>query len=223
MSRFKLAALGVFAMLIVSAMAAASASANTTETRYFVEGAELTTAETVDGVVGVAQLNSVTAGSKLMIECTANEILASGENTIEAGGKSKTKIVYRQCYVYNIKSTGVREQLAGCGVEPIEFSAVDQLFIGPGGLVEDRFEPVEGKLFVTIKLINANAKTCLFKGEYKVEGTYVASLGDEAERSMTEHELVFTSTGSKVTFAGEPASYTNTVSRLKLKSGKNWY
>jgi hypothetical protein len=219
MSRIKLAVVSIFAVAAVCAVAAGSASA-AQETRYFVEGAELTTVETVDGAVGVAQLNSVLLGSKIMIECTANELV--GENTIEEKGKSKTEIIYKQCYVYTINK-GTRELDTGCGVETITFKALDQLIAGPGGLVEDEFKPASGNLFVTINIVNANGKVCALKSEDKVEGSYVASFGDEGERSSTEHELVFTSTGSKVTFRGEPASYTNTVSRLKLRSGKNYY
>jgi hypothetical protein len=221
MSRIKLAVVSVLAVAAVCAVAAGTASA-AQETRYFVEGTELKATETVDGAVGVAQLNSTLLGQKIMIECTANELTTTGENTIEEKGKSKTEIIYKQCYVYTI-SKGTRELLLGCGVETITFKAIDQLIAGPGGLVEDEFKPSTGEVFVSINIVNANGKTCSLKSKDEVKGSYVASFGDEGERSSTEHELVFTSTGSKVTFAGEPASYTNTVSRLKLRSGKNFY
>jgi hypothetical protein len=217
MSRIKLAVVSIFAVAAVCAVAAGSASA-AQETRYFVEEKELTTAETVDGAVGVAQLNSSIGGAKIMIECTANELVSTGENTIGANGESKTEINYKQCYLYVI-SNGKRE-LSTCTVtEPIKFAAKDKLIAGSGGLVEDLFEPISGSTFVEIKISGG----CVLKGSYKAEGSYIASFGDEGERSGTEHELIFTSTGSKVKLGGEPASYTNTVSRLKLRSGKSFY
>jgi hypothetical protein len=224
MSRFKLVVLGMLAVLAVSAAAAATASAATSlETRYFVEGTELTSAETVDGVVGVAQLNSTVSGAKIMIECTANEMVPTGNNTIEGGGVSHTEISYKQCYLYTI-SKGTRELSTTCRVkEPITFKAIDQLFAGNGGLVEDEFKPSAGTIFVEIEIVKIPGKTCLLEKTYKAEGTYIASFGDEGERQMTEHELVFNSTGSKVTFEKEPASYTNTITRLKLRNNKMFY
>jgi hypothetical protein len=225
MSPLKLAMLGLLAIVALGAMTAGSASAATAqETRYFVEGTELTTEETVGGVAGVAQLNSTAAGSKIMIECTATEDGPVGENAaIESGGKSKGEIDFMQCYFYTI-SKGARTISGTCKVrEPISVKVTDQLIAGAGGLVEDEFKPSSGSTFTEITIEKIPGKTCLLEKTYKVEGSYVASLGDEGERQMTEHELIFAPTGSKMTFEKEPASFTERMSRVKLKSGKTYF
>jgi hypothetical protein len=223
MLRTKIVTLSVFAVVLaVSAMAAASASA-AQETRYFVEGTELTSAETADGVVGVAQLNVSVAGAKIMIECTANELVSTGNNSIEAGGKAHTEPSFKQCYLYSI-SKGARELSTACKVkEPITFVVVGQLIPGPGGAVETEFKPPSGNIIVEVTIEKIPGKTCVLEKAYKAEGSYVASFGDEGERQMTEHEIIFNSTGSKVTFGGEPASMINTFSRLKLRNNKAFF
>lgn len=92
--------------------------------------------------------------------------------------------------------------------------------------MEDEFRPSSGTVFVEIEITGAS---CVFKksvGNYKTEGTYIASLGQEAEIAKKEGEIRFDATGSNVTFEGKKAGYTNTVSKVKLsgtKVGKEWY
>jgi hypothetical protein len=88
--------------------------------------------------------------------------------------------------------------------------------------VEDEFSPEAGETFVTIKIENNGAEVCALKGNFEAKGKYVASGGDEVERELETHELVFTSTGSKVKLGPEPASYTDNV-KIKLKSGEDFY
>jgi hypothetical protein len=213
---------GLLIALALSALAATSATA-AQETRYFVEGSELTTAETIDGAIGVTQLSSTVAGAKFMIECVANELVPTGNNTIEKEGKSNGEVTYKQCYFYVI-TKGIREFSTTCRVkEPITFDLKGQLIPGPGGLVEGEGKPSTGTIFVEIVIEKIPGKTCLLEKTYKAEGTYVASGGAEGERALIEHEIIAHSTGSKITFGGEPATYRQTSSRIKLRNGKSFY
>jgi hypothetical protein len=213
---------GLLIALALSALVATSATA-AQETRYFVEGSELTTVETVDGAIGVTQLSTTVSGAKIMIECTANELVPTGNNSIEGGGASHAEITYKQCYLYTI-SKGSRELSTTCRVkEPITFKLIGQLIAGPGGLVEGEGKPASGTIFVEIEIVKIPGKTCLLEKTYKAEGTYVASGGAEGERALTEHEIVAHSTGSHITFAGEPATYRQTSSKVKLRNSKSFY
>lgn len=205
-------------LAVLAVVAVTSASASALETRYVAEGKEVTTAETYSAVVGVAQLNSTIGSVKIMIECSANALITTGANAIEAEGKSSGEISFSQCVIYEIKK-GSRVLLSSCTItEPIKFAFKDLLVSGPGGLLEDEYKPSTGTIFVEITI-----GVCVLKGTYKAEGAYTASFGAEGEREVSEHELLFHSTGSKVTLGKEPASFTNTISRIKLKSGKSWY
>jgi hypothetical protein len=220
MSRIKLVLMAMVAVLCVSAVASvASAVAAEPLTRYSVESVgEIKEALEVTATVGTAQLNGFIAKAKVMIECTNNK-QTSGK--IETEGKSKGEITYGGCTLYSIHS--VKESLsATCRItEPIKFSFIDLLIVGKGGLIEDEFKPATGETFVEITVANAPEKSCIEKGTFPAKGTYIASLGAEGEVLKKLHELVYTSTGSKITFGGEPASFTNRVS-LELKDGASW-
>jgi hypothetical protein len=220
MSKFGSIIVALSLAAVLSLVPTSSASA-AQETRWFVEGTELKTTETVDGAIGFAGFNTTFLGQKILIECTANELVPNGENTIEGGGKSRFEVSYSHCHVYTI-GKGIRELLIGCEVEPIQFTGRGQLIVRPGGMVEGEGKPASGNLFVTINIVNASGKTCALKSEDEVEGSYVASGGAEGERSMTEHMLTARSTGSKLTFAGEPAAYFQDSTNLKLGSGKRF-
>ncbi len=224
MSRIKLVLFSALAVVAVSALASASASA-AVENKYFVEKTAVAGATNIVGTVGEAQLQSTIAGVKMMIVCTENS-LAGGQ--INAAGKSKGEIKFKKCKIFEIKN-GVKTSLASCTVkEPIEFKFEDELLTSPGGIVDDRFRPEGGgNVFVTIKI---EGSLCALKGTYEVKGQgaggtepwYLADLGDEGEIEKALHELIFGSCGSHIVFGTEPASFTNRTS-LELESHKGWY
>lgn len=216
MSRIRLALLCLVAALTVSAVASIAASAAPTN-RFFVNKVELAAEEPIEGVVETAQLNFEVASAKTMIDCTTNTLV---KGAVNKNGETSGEITFKGCKVYSIAS-GVASPLGVCTVEePITFKFTDQLITGPGGLVEDEFKPSEAnEVFVKIKI---NGASCTIKGTYEPKGTYVASLGSEGEVERTEHELVYTSTGSKIKISEKPASFTNRT-KIKLKSGKGFY
>jgi len=221
----------MLAVLAVSAVASASASAN--NHKYYINGGAIVAAETVKGTVGKANLNSKIAGDKTEIECTKNKIVSF---EIEPGGKSKGEITFEECGHLYTYTGGKRTSQANCPViEPIKFAFKDKLIEGPGGVEEDEFEPaVAGNPFVTIE-IGSTGTGCVLKGKYEVTGTYVASGGiypapaggvPGGELEAVEHEQVFTSESSKIKFGSEKASFTAKVTEIKLSGanvGKGWY
>ncbi len=220
MTRIKLILLSMVAVLGISAMASASASA--LETRYMVGANEVKGTEKIEaeGTVGPAQLTSVILGEKIVIECTNNKLTGA---TLEAEGKSKGEILFNKCAV-SVITGGKREAQPKCVIKEITFKFTDLLIDGPGGVIEDEFKPSTGENFVTIVIENVSEKeVCTLKGSYETTGSYDAA-APEGELSATEHELLFTSTGSKVKLHKEPASFTNrTLLRLAGSSkGSLW-
>jgi hypothetical protein len=222
MSRIKLVLLSMVVVLGVSAVASSSAFA-IAETRYFVGGTEVSVQHNIEGNVETAQLNTQIASLKTILVCTENTFTGN----IKSGGTSEGTIKFKKCKLYEIKA-GVMTLLGNCMIgEPIEFTFKDQLFDGPagqlgGGIVEDEFRPAgggENEVFVKIKITGS---LCVPKGELEPKGTYVASMGDEAERELEKHELVFTSTGGKIKLGPEKGAFTNRVGNLKLEGGGNW-
>jgi hypothetical protein len=227
MSRIKSVLLGLAALLVMSAIASGPASA-TVKKEYFEGGTTKAIAsETIEGVVGVADLQSEISGTKVLITCTSNT-LANAK--IESGGKSEGEIKYTECgKLFQLKE-GKKTELGNCPVEVPAFKFKDKLIEGTkSGVVEDEFEPASGKLFVEV-IIKSTGTGCTFGSEagkkYNTEGTYIASLGQEAEMAKKEGEIKFDSTGSNVTFEKQKAAYTNTVTKVKLsgtKAGQEWY
>ena len=220
MTRIKLILLSMVAVLGLSAVASATASA-AVETRYFVEGdTELAASESVAGTVGTAELVTTLAKDKVAIICTKNTL---SNATVETVGKSKGEIKYEGCGELKQIKAGKLET-TGCTVTIPPFKFIDLLIASPGGTVEDEFKPESGTVFVEIELGGESCNS-VFKGKFKTEGAYDAAL-PKGEVAEVGHEIVYTSTGSKVTFHGEPASYTNTVTNLLLsgtKKGDKWW
>jgi hypothetical protein len=216
MSRTRLIKLSLLAVLATSAIASASASAAAeTETRFFVEGKEVTETVGVDGAIGLAQINTTLAGTHVQIPCDGTRIITM---KMLPNGKTEVLLEYVDCYVYEI-TKGKRTLNTACQAEHRETVYwEDRLIRSPFPITEDEFVPISGKVLFEFPI---QGSLCALKGTYPVEGSYVASWGDEGEVEKTEHELKLTSTGSSTTFGGEPASLTMRAG-LKLTNGKPW-
>jgi hypothetical protein len=217
MSRMRLVLPILAAVLAVSAVASASAMA--AAPRYVIEGKEVKGTEkfAITAGVGIANLNSVVGGLKMDIECVNNKV--TGENFIEGEGKSKGETALEGCTLYEVAKNGALENKSEkCLVKtPIVLKYADQLVIGPGGLPEDELKPASGEIFVEVVIQNAPGHTCLIAANLQVKGAYAAAIGPEAEVERREHELRFTSAGSKINIGALQASFTNRINGLKLK------
>lgn len=223
MTRIRLILLSMVAVLGLSAVVSATASA-AVETRYFTEaGTELAASESIAGTVGTAELVTTIAGDKVAIVCAKNTLTNA---VVETVGKSKGEIKYEECGELKQTKGGALTTVANCKITIPTFKFLDLLIAGPGGTVEDEFKPETGTTFVEIE-INGTGCNAVFKGKFKAEGTYDASI-PKSEDGEVGHLLDFTSTGSKTTFgpAKELATYTNSVSNLLLtgtKKGQKWW
>lgn len=217
MLRMKLVLLGLAATLVFSAVVSSSAMA-APETRFFVEGSEVTAATKIVGTSGVAQLESTVAGLKILIECKKDTF--TGE--IEEKGKTKGEVTFEECKLYEIKA-GKKTEVTTCTVPNIKFTFHDQLVVGNGSSAEDEYFPPTGKLYIEFEITG----TCLLAKKYKVEtanegkGQRCALPLGEVEQE--KHEIVCTSTGSsELRFgANEKASFFSTEFVL-LTTKKVW-
>jgi hypothetical protein len=174
---------------------------NTEGTRWLIDDDTLTETFPVEGSDGTSRLESQVIGVKIAIECTKNTL---AEASIGALGVSEGEIAYNECgKVKEVK--GKEEKALNCEVTtPIRLKVTD-LVIGKG--LEDEFKPATPPIFAEIEV---KGSACVLKGKYKLEGTYAASL-PEGTVAKKEHEVTFTSAGSKLTLGKEPATLTNTI------------
>lgn len=191
MSRIKLTLLSLAAVLGVIAVASTPALA-TSEYSYFVEGSELTSEEGIEGSVETVQLNATLAGIKTLLVCTENTF---NEGVIGAEGEGRRKFEFKKCKVSEIKSGGLT-LLSTCTIsEPIAFGVKEQLIEGPGGIGEDEFKPSAGEVLAKIGITGS---LCAVKGTLELDGTFVASFGDDGLRALATHVLSWISSGAKL-------------------------
>lgn len=186
------------------------------------------------GTSGVSKLESELGGLKTVIECGEDEF--SGE--VEPAGANKGKVTFKLCKLYEVKTTGStaplnRTKVELCTVPNITFNFTSKLVRGqglgpaPGGPEwgpELEFNgTLANEVFVEVELgagcpgLLKEAKEPAKQHEVEVrEGVtsvhykgQVCSL-PEAAVGKLEHEIVCTSSGSHLTFAGKPAYFFST-------------
>ena len=217
MSRIRLIVLSLATVLAVSALATASASAETfggvqcqqrpdghghwkdskcTEpgSNFEYETQEITNA-TVEGEGATAILKSEIGTTKIYIDCQKTK--ATG--TIEKDGKTTATIEDEECKLYE-ESTG--KQVSNCTVPTITAKVVGVLE-GSKGAVEDKLTPAEGEKFAQVKIEGA---TCVLKGTFEVKGSQKCKLPD-AETFLEGHELKCEESGSSLKFGTKEATY----------------
>lgn len=147
MSKFRLLLLSFFAVLAVSAVASASASA----LAYLVGNHEVLAGEKF--LTLSEQLsNAVLSASNVEITCTHTTDLG----LILASGLSSALVHFTNCTVQKPSST--------CHVaEPILVNAVDKL-VSEGGIILDSFVPASGKTFVTLHFTTCSLETIEVEG-----------------------------------------------------------
>ncbi len=211
-SRVRHLLVAMIAVFAFSAVAAASASAHA----FFVKGVEVkaeekfeTTGTSSSPIQSPAKLQSIVGGVKVVIECESDVF----KDTIEKEGKTTATVKWGGCTVWEIKA-GKKTHLTTCKVtEPIEAKNLkDKLITGPGGVVEEEFEPeTSGGTFTTIEITG-----CALEGKYKVTGIQVCSLPN-GEIEGYAHEIVCTPTGSKLKFGAESAAFTDNLADKLVK------
>lgn len=136
-------------------------------------------------------------GIKIEIECKHVE-LVSGE--LVSATAFIANIDHLECVVL---------APSGCGVhEPIEMHLKGQ----PVSTTGTMFEPQSGTTLAEIQLT-----VCMFKGKYKLTGSFVCDLDNGAQQ--TSHQMVCSASGNALLLGGSPAQYTSQELPLSLQSG----
>lgn len=191
MARTKLVLLGFLAVLVLGAVASASASA----TEWQVEEKPLTSEEAVLGKTEGTTSTLTTEVSKVKIDilCT----LAEGKGkAIPTNTGSSTGVVFTKCSV---------SEPAGCKVtEPIDTVPLSISLLANGTSRLLTFSPTTGTTFVTLEITG-----CVLEGEYAVKGKVGCEIKNPTTPEVdklcdfvagTDQELTFGSSGAAATF-----------------------
>jgi hypothetical protein len=217
MSRIKLVLLSAVAVLVVSALASASASAAphwlvckkvAAGTGKFAEGecktlggtgeweaTKMTAILEIEGTSGVSKLKTEIGSTAVTIVCNKDKVAG----TVEDPGNSEATITYEECSIENAST---------CKVANIKAEVLDRL-IEKGGVIEDEFFEKAGAGFTTVVITG-----CTLNGSFKVTGTQVCSL-PEGEVFKKLHELNCLTSGSTLKFGTKVATYEGKAS-IKL-------
>jgi hypothetical protein len=210
MSRFRLVLLGMFAVLVVCAVGAGSASAAcNVDSGKFVfcdhTGAELGTPLALLLALGLPAIwEGKAAGTPVSLECKTDHI----DITILLLGRTRGSLLYLECKL---------NSPANCTVNGSINMVFNDLLVGGMGKPEDLLEgagPGEELTKLTIA-------GCAIAGEYTMSGLQLVEISN-GEESLAEHLFVAKKLGSKLKLGPEVMSYSNIAHNLRLESGLPW-
>jgi hypothetical protein len=194
MSRWKLVFLSILAVVAMSIVAAASASA----LEFYAEGQLIPELLSITLLGGTQTLKLEVAGMKFEIICQHldgnGSIHNSGSPTM---GLGLALFLYLECTVTAAKPKGVE----GCAVPESKIhTLVNVLAITlSNGTPALEFTPDGGTIFVNIEFINC--KNTGLNGEHLVTGFAKADVNN------TTHEVEANTGEGELVFAGNPANY----------------
>jgi hypothetical protein len=196
MSRWKLVFLSLFAVVAMSAVAAASASA----LEFYVEGHLITELLSITLLGGTQKLTGEVGGAKTEIICKHLD----GNGSIHNGGTPVMGLglalfLYLECTITSPKPKSVE----GCQVpEEKIHNFVKVLAITLENTEKTpalEFTPDGGTAFVNVSLVNC--KNTGLNGEHEVTGHARADVNN------TTHEIEAKTGEGELSFAGNPATY----------------
>jgi hypothetical protein len=197
-NRFRVLLVSLLAVFAVSAVASASASASACpaehEGDYAIcyEGTEFE--GKLEGTSGVSILKSTVLTKEVEIECTADTISVTAEDS----GKSKGELHFTNCKV---------NKPAGCKVtEPIVAKFTDQLNTPPAAITDTFTGSGTAEEFTAIKITG-----CALEGTYKIKGKQTCSFDANIGTDQVEHEVICTFAGSALKLGSEPATFSSTA------------
>jgi hypothetical protein len=209
MSRFRLVLLSMFAVLVVCAMGAGSASAacNVNSGKFVFcdhTGTELGTPLALLLALGLPTiLEAKVGGAAVTIECKTVHI----DITILLLGRTRGNLRYLECKV---------NSPAGCTVNDQTWQ-FNNLLVGVMGKPEDLLEGAgAGEEFTKFTI-----GVCAIAGEYTMTGLQFVEISN-GETLSAEHLFIAKKSGSKLKFGAESMSYSNIAHDLRLESGLPW-
>lgn len=216
MSRLKLVMLTIAALVAVSAVGSASASAAACKAKgekfvYCSGGAVIESAASVEATVGASTLKSLNAKKEVTVEITCTGGSATGTVT---GATSTATIAYTGCAVVKPSTCTTTATLTTKAITDAltNTSPPEDTFTGAGVSEE----------YIEIELKGAS---CALKGKHPVTGKQTCALDGGVlatiEKEQETHTLNCAATGSKLKFGAEEATYSGT-STQKLASKAAW-
>ncbi len=206
----KTAQLSLLLLVVISAIAAAPASAASPE--WWVEGSEIAKAETVGEAVTIKQAPTFKVGSVVTVTCSTVKVK---HGIIRPGNSNNGTFVFESC------ST---PSLAHCEVPNFSSEPLAFPLEGTGATLKLNFQPVSGSTLAVI-VVKSSGGTCTAANTYTItdgpkKGMECNYPGVETEK--TEHELVFNAeTGSEM-FVGSTHVVFEGEFFVKLSSGNKW-
>jgi hypothetical protein len=220
-SKVRVLMLAAFAVMMMGAVAASSASAAPTwkvrgSTLAGSEGITATFLPLANGLVAI--LKSKLPGNKATIEISCKKALLVGGKITAPNAGSATKIAFKECKVDTKECKLLAAQEAEIATselsaETTDLSGVEPLFL--------KISPkAVGGLFTTIKLVE-----CAGEGEFKIFGTAACAAAAKATAEQTLHLCQFGPTVATLLttlkFGTEPATIEGGGS-VSLVNGGNW-
>jgi hypothetical protein len=202
--------LSLLLLVVISAVAAAPASATSPE--WWVEGSEIAKAETVAEAATVKQAPTFKVGTIATVTCSTVKV---EHGIIRPGNSNNGTFAFESCSVVSQPHCEVPNFSSEPLVFPLE---------GTGAQLKLNFQPASGSTLAVV-VIKSSGGTCLAANTYTItsgtrKGMECNYPGVETEK--TEHELVFNSeTGSEI-FVGSTHVVFEGEFFVKLSSGKKW-
>ena len=202
--------LSLLLLMVVSAIAAAPASAASPE--WWVEGSEIAKAETVAEAVTIKQAPTFKVGTIVTFTCSTVKVK---HGIIRPGNSNNGTFAFESCSVVGATHC----EVPNFNSEPLAFPLE-----GTGATLKLNFKPVSGSTLAVV-VVKSSGGTCAAANTYTI--TSGPSKGMECnypgvETEKTEHELVFNAeTGSEI-FVGSTHVVFEGDFFDKLSSGKKW-
>ncbi len=202
--------LSLLLLVVISAVAAAPASATSPE--WWMEGSEIAKAETVAEAVTVKQAPTFKVGNIVTVTCSTvkveHGIIRPGNaNNGTFAFEGRSVVSQPHCEVPNFSS------------EPLVFPLE-----GTGAKLKLNFQPVNGRT-LAVMVVKSSGGTCAVANTYTItSGTSkgMACNYPGVETEKTEHELVFNSEAGSEVFVGSTKVLFEGDFFVKLSSGDKW-
>lgn len=218
MSRIRLLLMGLLAVVVVGAVASASASAAescTSGTTHFLfcnDNQEPLTGSSVLGTSGLALLTGHLAGAEAKFDCKSDDFKA----TLGALGTGTGLILFLNC---------TEEKPAKCKLSSADEKEIDAKFaVQQNSVTLATFTGSgTGEEFVALHVESVSeTEKCAVPGTYPVTGKQIANTPKGAS-SLVNQEIVATKANSILKIGTEPnAGFSSTTSNTHLTNGLAW-
>ncbi len=197
-------------LMVIGAVAAAPASATSPE--WWVEGSEISKAETIAEAVSIKQAPTLKVGSIVTVTCST---IKMEHGIVRPGNSNNGTFAFESCSVVGQAHC----EVPNFNSEPLVFPLE-----GAGAKLKLNFQPASGRT-LAVMVIKSSGGTCAVANTYTITSGTTRGMACNypgVETEKTEHELLFNSeTGSEV-FVGSTKVLFEGDFFAKLSSGAKW-